>query len=137
MPSTPIRVLMVDDHNPYRLGLRLRLDLEPDLEVVGEAAQGLEAIELAASLQPDVVLMDHNMPGMNGNEATRLLLANQPQIAVLLLSVDTTYLYQARALDNGARAYLSKFTEFSTLLAAIRHAYRCGRTADTQEANRA
>jgi DNA-binding NarL/FixJ family response regulator len=124
MPFRPIRVLIVDDHSLFRMGLRMRLELEPDLEVVGEAAGGKQALELAPGLHPDVVLMDHKMPGMDGIEATRLLLAQHPHMAVLLLSTYTSPPNQELARDNGARGYISKFAEYPTLLDAIRQMYR-------------
>ena len=79
----PIRVLLVDDHTVVRRGLRLAFDLEPDLEVVGEAANGQEAVERVAELAPDVVVMDLLMPVMNGVDATRAIRRDHPEVEVV------------------------------------------------------
>src|SRR4051812_46331186 len=82
-----IRVLIADDHPVFRDGLRVLLDSLPDAEVVGEAASGEEAVKLAISVQPDVILMDLQMPGMNGIEATRTILRSAPHIGVLVVTM--------------------------------------------------
>ncbi|MDQ3876187.1 MAG: response regulator transcription factor, partial [Actinomycetota bacterium] len=86
MPDDRIRLLVVDDHAVVRQGLKLFLDLQPDLSVVGEAEDGAEAVEKAAELRPDLVLMDLVMPGTDGVQATRLLRTAVPEAKVLVLT---------------------------------------------------
>jgi DNA-binding NarL/FixJ family response regulator len=112
-------VLIADDHPMFRFGMRARLGAEPDLTVVGEAGSGEEAIELAARLAPDVVLMDLNLPGMNGIEATRLLRESAPDVAVLVVTMfddDSVF----AAMRAGARGYLLKDAEAEETVRAIR-----------------
>ncbi|HZS90951.1 MAG TPA: response regulator transcription factor [Chloroflexota bacterium] len=115
-----IRVLIADDHAPFRTGLRTLLRATPDTEVVGEAATGQEAVSLAATLQPDVVLMDLHMPGVNGIAATRQILHTSPHIAILVVTMfegdDSVF----AALQAGARGYLLKGAPKAELLRAIR-----------------
>ena len=112
-----IRVLLVDDHPSVRKGLSRLLDTEADMEVVGEAADGTLAIKMAHALRPDVVLMDINMPVMNGIEATRTIRAQCPQVQVIGMSITD----QAQPLlDAGAVSYVSKAEDPRRLLAAIR-----------------
>ncbi len=115
-----IRVLIADDHAPFRTGLRTLLQATPDTEVVGEAATGQEAVSQAAALQPDVVLMDLHMPGVNGIAATRQILHTSPHIAVLVVTMfegdDSVF----AALQAGARGYLLKGAPKAELLRAIR-----------------
>jgi DNA-binding NarL/FixJ family response regulator len=115
-----IRVLIADDHVITRTGLRALLAAREDFEVVGEAQDGAEAIALAGSLEPDVVLMDIRMPGMNGIEATRAIHRARPHIGILVLTVfeDDTLVFPA--IRAGARGYLLKDTEQDELLRAIR-----------------
>ncbi len=115
-----IRLLLVDDQAVVRRALRGRFHLEPDLEVVGEASTGREALMLAQTLVPDVVLMDIAMPGMDGIEATATLHKTVPQSAVVILSIsgDTQTLEQARAA--GAVAFVEKRVAIEALLSAIR-----------------
>jgi DNA-binding NarL/FixJ family response regulator len=115
-----IRVLIADDHAPFRTGLRTLLQATPDTEVVGEAATGQEAVSQAAALQPDVVLMDLHMPGVNGIAATRQILHTSPHFAVLVVTMfegdDSVF----AALQAGARGYLLKGAPKAELLRAIR-----------------
>src|SRR3990172_9874951 len=97
-----IRILLADDHTLFREGIRLLLERQGDMEVVGEAADGREAVDLAHRLQPDVVLMDIGMPGMNGLEATRLIHAPDPAVRVLILTMHGTDDYFFRLLEAGA-----------------------------------
>lgn len=119
-----IRVLIVDDHGILRAGLRTFLNLQPDMEVVGEAAEGLEAVEKVQRLEPDVVLMDISLPGMEGLEATKKLKKTHPDIKVLILTMheDRRYLYSA--LKAGASGYVVKRAVDTELIDAIRAAYR-------------
>ena len=117
-----IRVLLVDDQPAVRQGLRIRLVLEPDVEVVGEAGDGAGAISLAQSLRPDVILMDVRMPGMDGISTVRTLRAVAPESAVVILSLYDDARTRARAEEAGAAAFVAKHKVEETLLAAIRRA---------------
>lgn len=114
-----IRVLIADDHPVFRFGLRALLGAAPEMEVVGEATTGDEAVSLAGSLEPDVVLMDLNMPEVNGIEATRRILQRSPHIAILVITMfddDSVF----AAMQAGARGYLLKGAEGEETLRAIR-----------------
>jgi DNA-binding NarL/FixJ family response regulator len=117
-----IRVLLVDDQPAVRQGLRIRLVLEPDVEVVGEAGDGAGAISLAQSLRPDVILMDVRMPGMDGISTVRTLRAVAPESAAVILSLYDDARTRARAEEAGAAAFVAKHEVEETLLAAIRRA---------------
>jgi DNA-binding NarL/FixJ family response regulator len=115
------RVLIVDDHPLFRAGVRRRLEEFSGLvEVIGEAGDGGEAIDLAGSLAPDVVLMDVSMPGMNGIEATRALKQRYPRVGVLILTVYDEREYVEALLEAGAAGYLLKTIEAEALVRAIR-----------------
>jgi DNA-binding NarL/FixJ family response regulator len=117
-----IRLLLVDDQPAVRRGLEMWLVLEPDLLVVGEAGTGKEALTLAQTLTPDVVLMDIEMPGMDGIEATVALRKLVPQSAVVILSIHNDRHMCLRAQAAGAVAFVEKRGTTDTLLAAIRQA---------------
>ncbi|TME05412.1 MAG: response regulator transcription factor [Chloroflexi bacterium] len=117
-----IRVLLVDDQAVVRRALRVRFHLEPDLEVVGEASTGREALTLAQALTPDVVLMDIQMPGMNGIEATAALRRVVPESVVVILSIYDDAQTRGQAQAAGAVACVEKRGETETLLSAIRQA---------------
>lgn len=115
-----IRVLIADDHPVYRDGLRTLLTSQPDTEVTGEAGTGEEAIAMAASTRPDVILMDIKMPGINGIEATRRILQSNPGIAVLMLTMFEDDDSVFAALRAGARGYLLKGADQTEILRAIK-----------------
>jgi DNA-binding NarL/FixJ family response regulator len=117
-----IRVLLVDDQSVVRRALRVRFHLEPDLQVVGEASTGSEALSLAQTLTPDVVLMDIAMPEMDGITATAALRRAVPQSAVVILSIYDDAQTRGRAQAAGAVACVEKRGATETLLAAIRQA---------------
>ena len=112
----------MDDLPAVRRGLHLRLSLEPEVEVIGEAGDGAEAISLAGSLQPDVVLMDARMPGMDGIEATAALRAVARESAVVILSLDDDAKTRTRAKEAGAVAFVAKRRMEEELLTVVRRA---------------
>ncbi len=114
-----LRVLLADDHTVMRAGLRSLLEVQANLEVVGEAENGRDAVTLSATLHPDVVVIDVGMPLLNGIEATKALLKESPSIGVVILSMHSDESYVIRALQAGARAYLLKDSAASELLAAL------------------
>lgn len=116
----PTRVLIADDHTLFRDGLRALLSSVPDTEVVGEAATGDEAIEQAAELQPDVVLMDIRMPGTNGIEATRRILHTSPHIGVIVVTMFDDDDSVFAAMRAGARGYVLKGADQAEMLRVIR-----------------
>ena len=118
--DAPIRVLIVDDHALFRKGLELVLAAEPDLEIVGEAAEGLEAIDRAADLQPDVVLMDVRMPGVGGIEATRRIRNAQPSTRVVMLTVSEDEEDLFASVRAGATGYLLKEVSIDEVANAVR-----------------
>lgn len=117
---TNVRVLLADDHTLVRAGLRKLLESIPSMEVVGEAGDGLELLELVEKLQPQMVLMDIAMPGLNGLEATGRLVKTWPGIRVLILSMHQNSEYVRQALRQGAAAYLLKDAAPLELELAIR-----------------
>jgi DNA-binding NarL/FixJ family response regulator len=115
-----IKVLIVDDHALFRDGLRAMIQVSPDIMLIGEAGSGEEAIKLAIELQPDVILMDIQMPGINGIEATRQIVKMSPHIAILVVTMledDSSVFASMRA---GARGYLLKGAKHTDLLRAIK-----------------
>jgi two-component system response regulator NreC len=120
IPSEKIRVLIADDHTIVRAGVRLLLETEPDMEVVGEALTGEQAIELAASLRPTLVLMDIAMPGLDGLEATRQIKAKAPDTRILVLTMHRSDEYFFEMLKAGASGYVLKAAETDELVNAIR-----------------
>ncbi|TQL03343.1 response regulator transcription factor [Cellulomonas sp. SLBN-39] len=121
---TAIRVLIADDHPVVRSGLAGLLALEPDLEVVGEAADGEEAVALAVSLRPDLVLMDLRMPRTDGADATARVVRDVPGVRVLVLTTYETDTDILRAVEAGATGYLLKDTPRDQLVAGVRAAAR-------------
>ena len=119
-----IRVLIADDHEVVRDGLRLILETEEDFQVIGEAGDGSAAIQLAEELQPDVILMDLRMPGMDGLQAIEQIHSKWPKIAVVILTTYNEDNLMLRGLRAGARGYLLKDTNRQTLFDSLRAAAR-------------
>ena len=119
-----IRVVVVDDHTLIRQGIVGLLNSQPDIEVVGEAGDGHEALAAAIELVPDVLLMDISMPGMSGLAATAEVKARCPDVHVLILTIHDREDYLFQALRAGASGYVLKGADVQDLLAAVRSAYR-------------
>jgi DNA-binding NarL/FixJ family response regulator len=115
-----IKVILVDDHVVVRQALKSSLDKERDLEVVGEAGDGREGVRMAREIKPNVVVMDIAMPNLNGVEATRQIVAENPDVRVLALSMHSDRLLVAEMLKAGAAGYLVKQCTFSEMVEAIR-----------------
>ncbi|HEV8700762.1 MAG TPA: response regulator transcription factor [Candidatus Polarisedimenticolia bacterium] len=126
-PGKRTRILVADDHTIVRQGLRAILEGEPDMEVVGEAADGREAVKKAVCLAPDVVIMDVSMPKMNGLEATARIVKDNPSIRVVALTMHSSEEYVYSLLKAGAKGYLLKESVSSDLVEAI-HAVEGGGT---------
>ncbi len=122
---TPIRILLVDDHAVVRAGLRMLLGADPELQIVGEAENGAQALRLTDELAPDVVLMDISMPDMNGIEATRKIKEQAPNVVVLALTMHEDDQYFFEMLAAGASGYVPKRAAPNDLLSAI-HAVHNG-----------
>lgn len=118
--SKRIRILLADDHSVVRQGFKMILGAQSDMEIVGEAGNGREAVELAAELKPDVVVMDVAMPELNGIEATRRLAETVPHARVVALSMHKDSVYVREILRAGARAYLLKDSVAGDLVSAVR-----------------
>ncbi|WP_285025290.1 response regulator transcription factor [Plantibacter sp. ME-Dv--P-122b] len=118
--TDPVRILLVDDQQLIRLGFGLVLGAEDDLDVVGEASNGAEAIDLAATLRPDVILMDVRMPGLDGIEATRRIVAANPDSRIIILTTFDLDEYAFGALRAGASGFLLKDALPNELTSAIR-----------------
>ena len=108
MSQKPVKVLIVDDQAPFRDVARLVVELTDGFEVAGEAQTGEESVELARSLKPDLILMDVNMPGIDGIEATKVILSESSDVVVLLLSTYEPAEYAPRAIEAGAASYIPK-----------------------------
>ena len=117
----PIRVILADDHTLVRAGIRALLEKVPAVEVLGEASNGREVLELVKTLQPDVVLMDITMPGLNGLEAAARMAKEFPKVRVLILSMHDNEEYYWRALKAGAAGYLLKKAATAELAIALQH----------------
>jgi DNA-binding NarL/FixJ family response regulator len=124
MLNKKIRVLLADDHTILRKGIRMLIEAQADMEVVGEAATGREAIETARNLRPDVIIMDVSMPELNGIEGTRQICDELTRTRVLALTMHKDSVYVREILRAGARGYLLKDTEDDDLLRAIRTIHR-------------
>jgi len=117
---TGTTIVLADDHNVVRQGLRALLETEPDFRVVGEAGDGLGAVHLVERLQPDVLVLDLMLPGLSGLEVTRLVRQGSPQTRVLILSMHADEAYVLRALKNGAAGYALKDSSVADLVQAVR-----------------
>ncbi len=115
-----IRLILADDHKLFRDGLRSMLQSHKSIEIVGEASDGPSAVKLAIELRPEIVLMDVSMPDLNGIEATRKIIAENPTIKIIMLSMHSDRRYITEALRSGARGYLLKDSAFDEVLSAIR-----------------
>jgi two-component system, NarL family, invasion response regulator UvrY len=122
--SADISVLLVDDHAVVREGYKRLLELSPDVNVAGEAANASEAYQKFCALQPDVVVMDLALPGASGIEAMRRMLAREPHAHVLIFSVHEEAIFVRRALDAGARGYVTKASAPDVLVEAVRSVAR-------------
>ena len=120
MSVGPVRVLVADDHPFFRDGLRVLLEATADTELVGEATDGDEAIALAQTLRPDVILMDLRMPGMGGIEATRKIISETPHVGILVVTMIEDDVSVFAAMRAGARGYLLKGADKDEMLLAIR-----------------
>ena len=120
MENSKIKILLADNHQIVRQGLRRLLEEEPDLEVVGEAENGGAVIDLALKLAPDIILMDIGMPGISGIEATRVIRARCPKIRVIALSMLSGRWFVKSMLEAGASGYLLKDCAYEELITAIR-----------------
>jgi two-component system, NarL family, response regulator NreC len=121
-----IRILLTDDHTLFRQGIRTLLAAEPDMEVVGEAANASDAVACAAQLHPEVVLMDIGMTGMSSFEATRLIRKDRPETRVVFLSMYDDEDYLAECVEMGASGYILKESPAEQLITAIREVQRGG-----------
>lgn len=130
MPTSPITVLLVDDHALVRRGFRRMLEDDAEIEVLGEASDGHDAVEAAARLHPAVVVMDFALPSMNGAVATRLILKDSPQTAVLMLSMHSEASFVRTCLEAGARGYLLKNAMDLELVAAVKQVAGGARVLD-------
>lgn len=120
MEMAEIRILLADDHHVMRDGLRLLLERQPGMEVIGEAGDGRDIVKLALEQNPDVVVMDIAMPNMNGIEATRRIVSKNPRTGVVILSMHHDESYVIRSLKAGALGYLLKDSVKADLIDAIR-----------------
>lgn len=120
----PVRVLLVDDHILFRKGISSMMASQPDLEVVGEASDGTEALEKARELMPDIILMDINMPRTDGLEATRLIKEELPYVKIVILTVSDDEQNLFEAIKSGAMGYLLKNLEPEELFDLVRGVYR-------------
>jgi Response regulator containing a CheY-like receiver domain and an HTH DNA-binding domain len=122
--AVKIKLLLADDHQIVLKGISFFLSMQPDFEIVGEAHNGQEAVEMTASLKPDIVLMDLNMPVMDGIEASRLIAESHPEVKVLVLTSFSDRSHVVPALRTGAIGYMLKEVEPDQLVEAIRSAYK-------------
>lgn len=129
-PTRDIRVVLADDHAVFRQGLRRLLELEPDIHVIGDAANGFDAVRVVRELQPDVVLMDVSMPGIDGIAATRAILAERAGVAVVILTMFDEDEYAFQAIRAGARGYLLKTSCAQDVVEAVRVTHQGASSVD-------
>jgi DNA-binding NarL/FixJ family response regulator len=132
MPDHQISVMLVDDHSLVRRGFRRMLEDEEDIRVVGEASDGEEAVKLARSLKPQVIVMDCALPGINGLQATRKILQLLPETLVLMLTMHTEETWVRQAMEAGARGYVLKNAMDLELSSAIRRLVKGETVVDRQ-----
>ncbi len=120
MAEKPTRILLVDDHQVLRDGLKVLLEIEEDIEVIGEAPTGSEVLEKVRALKPDMVIMDLGLPDISGIEVTRNLTEQMPNVAVIVLSMHVQKEFVVKAIEAGAKGYVPKSTTHESLLEAIR-----------------
>ena len=123
MPSPRIRVMLVDDHDLVRSSLTIALESYDDVEVIGEAGNGAEAVELCGTLHPDVILMDLKMPEMDGATATRMIRERYPKTQIVALTSTEYQALVTRAMEAGAAGYLLKNASMDDLYNTIRDVY--------------
>lgn len=121
-----IKIILADDHKMVRKGLRALLSSEPDLKIVAEAENGIQALELVEQFEPDILLLDLIMPGINGLEVMRILYQKPGRTGIIILSMHNEEVYRAEAIRLGAQAYVSKEAPPSYLINCIREA-ACGK----------
>ena len=126
----PIRILIADDHHLLRQGIRNFLALEPDFDIIGEAADGEEAVAKAEALNPDILLLDINMPKLTGIEVAARLKASNPAIRVLALTIHDDENYMMKMIQSGAAGYLLKDVDPSMMVQGIRRRIICRTVAD-------
>ena len=129
----PIRILLVDDQSSVRRGLKMRLQLEPDIIVVGEAEDGEAALRATADLEPDVLVLDYEMPGMDGIETTQALATAQSPVSVVMLSIHDNQVVKSAAARAGAHSFIAKHEPSEHLLSAIRSAAENARHKETRD----
>jgi DNA-binding NarL/FixJ family response regulator len=126
-----IKVLIADDHKMFRQGLRMLFEMEPDIKVVGEARDGVDVQQLACDLDPDIILMDINMPIVDGVEATRQILKQRPEQAVIILTMFRENEHVFQAINAGARGYVLKDADSTDVTRALRNVAAGGSVLDT------
>src|ERR1700745_2657980 len=127
-----IRIMLADDHTLFRQGIRTLISAETDMEVVGEASNGGDAVEKSTEARPDVVLMDIGMPGLSSFEAARQIRKNRPETKILFLTMYEDEDYLVQCLEVGVAGYVLKDTPAPQLLTAVRDAYKGGKYLSSQ-----
>ncbi len=136
MAAPPVRILIADDQRLFRFGLIRLMEGDPRVEVIGQAEDGLQAVEMTAQLKPDVVLLDLKMPNMDGAEATRRILAENPAVKVLVLTTFEADSYVLQALGSGASGYVLKDSNPEVIISGIVTVMAGGRVMASAVADR-